>query len=115
ARAPARRVHPAGEPEGQGLPRRLGLPEAQRPGARDDPLQGSVPVPRRAGRAAHPLLLATFAPSGAVEPGTTGRRFEASTHHRKGRAAKVDTACSGVLRLKTLSLSLPAHPSGLTA
>src|SRR2546422_349233 len=57
AGAAAARVHPAGKPYGQGLPRRLGLPEAQRPGARDDPLQGPLPVPRRAGRAAHPLVL----------------------------------------------------------
>ena len=35
-----RRVHPPGEPQGQGLPRRLGLPEAERPRARDHPLQG---------------------------------------------------------------------------
>ncbi len=43
--------------EGQGLPGRLGLPQAERPGARDDPLQGSVPVARRTGRPPHPLLL----------------------------------------------------------
>jgi len=30
-RAAARRVHPAGQSQGQGLPRRLGLPEAERP------------------------------------------------------------------------------------
>ena len=54
----ARRVHPPGQPQGQGLPRRLGLPEAQRPGARDHPLQGPVPVPRRTGRPPDPLLLA---------------------------------------------------------
>src|SRR2546425_1496734 len=41
---PARGVHPPGQPQGQGLPRRLGLPQAQRPRARDHPLQGSVPV-----------------------------------------------------------------------
>src|SRR5438445_723676 len=38
-------------------------------GAPDAPLQGSLPVPRRAGRAAHPLLLATFAPVGGRQAG----------------------------------------------
>src|SRR5207249_365828 len=57
AGAAAWRVHPSGQFEGQGLPGRLGLPQAERPGARDDPLQGSVPVARRTGRPPHPLLL----------------------------------------------------------
>src|SRR5439155_1199658 len=62
AGAAARRVHPAGQPQGQGLSCGLGLPETQRPGARDDPLQGPVPVPRRTGRASHPLLLNVLDP-----------------------------------------------------
>ena len=55
--AAPRRVHPSGQPQGEGLPRRLGLSEAQRPRARDHPLQGPVPEPRRAGGAADPQLL----------------------------------------------------------
>ena len=44
---------------------RLGPPQAERPGARDDPLQGPVPGARRAGRAPDPVLLARSRDSGA--------------------------------------------------
>ena len=47
----ARRVHPQGPGAPPRLHRRLGAPEAQRPGPADRPLQGPVPRVRRAGAA----------------------------------------------------------------
>ncbi len=47
----SRRVHPQGSGAPTRLHRRLGAPEAQRPGPAHRPVQGSLPVPRRAGRA----------------------------------------------------------------
>ena len=49
---PARRVHQAGQGAQARLHRRLGAPEAQRPGAAHGALQGPVQVARRARRAA---------------------------------------------------------------
>ncbi len=51
---------------------RLGLPEAERPGARDHPLQGPVPGPRRARRAPDPLVLAP-PPVPSPPPGGEGQ------------------------------------------
>ena len=48
----AGRVHPAGQGTPPGLHRRLGPPQAQRPGPADGAVEGPVPVPRRAGREA---------------------------------------------------------------
>jgi len=39
----------------------------------------------------------------AVRSGTTESRYGAATHHWKGPVAKVDTVCSGMLRLKMRS------------
>ena len=61
ARQAARRLHPAGEGEAPRLHGRLGAPEAERPGAADRALQGSVPQRRRARRAAHrPHVMSTM-------------------------------------------------------
>ena len=51
AGAPARRVHQAGQGAQARLHRRLGAPEAQRPGAAHRALQGPVQVARRPRRA----------------------------------------------------------------
>ena len=50
---PARRLHQEGEGAQAGLHRRLGAPEAQRPGAAHRPLQGPVQIPRRTRRTPH--------------------------------------------------------------
>ena len=47
----ARRVHPQGPGAPPRLHRRLGAPQAQRPGPAHGPVQGPVPQPRRAGPA----------------------------------------------------------------
>ncbi len=47
------RVHPPGQGAPPRLHRRLGPPQAQRPGPADRPVQGPVPRPRRPGRQAH--------------------------------------------------------------
>ena len=52
-RAPARRVHPQGPGEAPRLHRRLGAPQAQRPGAAHRAVQGPVQGRRRARRQAH--------------------------------------------------------------
>ena len=49
----ARRVHPQGPGAPPRLHRRLGAPQAQRPGAAHRPVQGPVPRPGRAGAASH--------------------------------------------------------------
>ncbi len=59
ARPPPRRVHQAGEGTQARLHRRLGAPEAQRPGAAHRPLQGPVQVARRPRRTAHRQSLRT--------------------------------------------------------
>ena len=51
--AAARRVHPPGAGAAPRLHRRLGAPEAQRPGAAHGAVQGPVPLRRRAGGEAH--------------------------------------------------------------
>ena len=51
----AGRVHPPGQGAPPRLHRRLGPPEAQRPGPADRPVQGPVPRPRRPRRQAHRL------------------------------------------------------------
>src|SRR3989442_4501701 len=84
---------------------RSGLPEAQRSGARDHPLQGPLPVARRTGRAPHPLLLGS----------TRERPLAGPTHHPVWPGTKVDTPCPGVLRLEMPGRTFRAHPSGLTA
>ena len=56
-RPPARRVHQARQGAQPRLHRRLGAPQAQRPGAADRALQGPVQEPRRAGREADRLAL----------------------------------------------------------
>ena len=48
-----RRVHPQGPGAPPRLHRRLGAPQAQRPGPADRALQGPLPRPRRAGAAPH--------------------------------------------------------------
>ncbi len=66
----AGRVHQAGQGTQARLHRRLGAPEAQRPGAAHRPLQGPVQVARRARRAVDRLALATRRRSlDAVVPG----------------------------------------------
>ena len=52
-RPAARRVHPARPGAAPRLHRRLGAPQAQRPGPADRPVQGPVPLGRREGREAH--------------------------------------------------------------
>ena len=52
-REAARRLHQAGEGQAARLHRRLGAPEAQRPGPAHGALQGPLPERRRARRAAH--------------------------------------------------------------
>ena len=54
---PPRRVHQAGEGTQARLHRRLGAPEAQRPGAAHGPVQGPVQVARRPRRAPHRQLV----------------------------------------------------------
>ena len=49
----ARRVHPPGPGEAARLHRRLGAPQAERPGPADGAVQGPVPLGGRAGREAH--------------------------------------------------------------
>ena len=49
----ARRVHPPGAGEAARLHRRLGAPQAERPGPAHRAVQGPVPLGRRAGREAH--------------------------------------------------------------
>jgi len=64
--------------KGKDYPRRLGLPEAERPRARDDPLQGPVPVPRRTGRT--PLRLSER--PGSL-PGFRRARVRPAFHQRR--------------------------------
>ena len=54
---PAGRVHPQGQGAQARLHRRLGAPEAQRPGPAHGAVQGPVQVARRAGREAHRLAV----------------------------------------------------------
>ena len=54
---PARRLHPSRQGAKAGLHRRLGAPEAQRPGAAHRVVQGPVQVDRRTRRAPHRLAL----------------------------------------------------------
>ena len=56
----ARRVHQAGQGTQARLHRRLGAPEAQRPGAAHRALQGPVQVARRAGRAVDRFVVASL-------------------------------------------------------
>ena len=51
------RVHQAGQGEAPRFHRRLGPPEAERPDPADGPFEGSVPLSRRARRAAHRIDL----------------------------------------------------------
>ena len=62
ARPAAGRVHQAGQGAQARLHRRLGAPEAQRPGAADGAVQGPLQEPRRAGREADQLALTGAAP-----------------------------------------------------
>ena len=78
----ARRVHQAGQGTQARLHRRLGAPEAQRPGAAHRALQGPVQVARRARRAAD--RVACSRPCDAVVPDRRGRR----------RSSKRAPACS---------------------
>ena len=54
---PAGRVHPQGQGAQARLHRRLGAPEAERPGPAHGAVQGPVQVARRAGREAHRLAV----------------------------------------------------------
>ena len=83
---PARRVHQAGQGAQAGLHRRLGAPQAQRPGAAHRAVQGPVPQPRRARREADRLVVA---PGGArvIRP-----QFPARTHSESPAQVRVPPA-----------------------
>src|SRR5262249_16021038 len=72
---------------------------AERPGARNHPLQGSVPEPRRARRAVDPILLVgegLDGPSQSLPPGgCAGKSRRSNAAHQTGTCAR----------------SLPATPS----
>ena len=87
---------------------RLGLPQAERPRARDDPLQGPVPEPRRAGRAPHPLVLsregehANSDRSGASNRGRGSARGGAARARRpRVHRASRTGICAGASRPST--------------
>ena len=82
------RVHPAGQGAQARLHRRLGAPEAQRPGPAHRPVQGPLPVARRAGREAHRLALVavpTFRTATVTAAAAGAARAAAGRHRPRAR------------------------------
>ena len=97
----ARRVHPPGTGEATRLHRRLGASEAERPGAAHRAMQGSVPVRRRAGRAAHRQHVKSAA-AAAVTPAWSTTwgivRYPAVTKRRGRSLVSQPAAANGSTR-----------------
>ena len=89
ARPAARRVHQAGQGTQARLHRRLGPPEAQRPGPAHRALQGPVQVARRTGRAADRFAVARAGPH-AVVP----RRVSSPRSSRPARGCSASSSTS---------------------